>query len=121
MSDQLSRCFKQVMRAQLSIAIIIMIAAGVFYGWRVGASVLLGAVLAIANTTLSQRSIKRASALAYKRPDASMLPVFSGLIQRLLLFAAGFSGGVLLLSLSPLSMLIGFGLTQAGYLACKMR
>jgi len=121
MSDQLSRCFKQVMRAQLSLAIVLLVVALLFYGRVTGASVLLGAVLAIANTLLSRRSIQRASVLAYKRPDASMLPVFSGLIQRLMMFAAGFSGGVLILNLSPLPILIGFALTQTGYLACKMR
>jgi hypothetical protein len=49
-----------------------------------------------------------------------MLPVFSGLVQRLIVFAAGFTGGVLLWGLLPLPILIGFALAQLGYLACKM-
>jgi len=49
-----------------------------------------------------------------------MLPVFSGLIQRLFLFSAGMLVGIVLLHLLPLYILIGFIILQAGYLACKM-
>jgi len=48
-----------------------------------------------------------------------MLPVFSGLVQRLAVFAVGFAAGVLLWGLLPLPMLAGFALTQFGYLACR--
>jgi len=121
MSDQLARCFKQVMLAQSGLTLVSLIAAVLVFDWNVAAAIALGAGLAIVNTILSWRSIQRSSVLAYKRPDASMLPVFSGLIQRLIVFAGGFSAGVLILNLSPLPILIGFALTQTGYLACKMR
>jgi hypothetical protein len=48
-----------------------------------------------------------------------MLPVFSGLVQRLIVFVAGFSAGVLFWGLLPLPLLAGYALTQFGYLACR--
>ncbi len=121
MSDTLSRCFKQVVIAQLSLLFAGVLIAGLLYSREVAYAFALGAGLAMFNTILARRSIQRSSELAYKQPDASMLPVFSGLIQRLILFAAGFSGGVVILNLLPLPILIGFAITQIGYLACKMR
>ena len=121
MSDSLSRCFKQVVIAQVGVLIASAGFSGLFYGLDAGASIAFGAALAMFNTILARRSILRSSELAYRQPDASMLPVFSGLIQRLIVFAGGFSTGVIVLSLQPLSIVIGFALAQFGYLACKMR
>ena len=121
MSDRLSRCFKQVILAQLLILGVSFAVGLIFFGLNDGIAVALGASLALINTLLSKRSIQRSSALAYQKPDMSMLPIFSGLIQRLIVFAAGFASGVVLFSLAALPILIGFGLTQTGYLACKMR
>lgn len=120
-SDSLSRCFKQVVIAQFGLLVLGALCAGLFYGLVEGGSIVLGAGLAMLNTVLARRSILRSSELAYRRPDASMAPVFSGLVQRLIVFAAGFSGGVILMSLSPLPIVFGFALAQLGYLACKMR
>ncbi len=77
-----------------------------------------GASLAIFNTMLARRSIQKASNLAYTQPEVVMLPIFSGLVQRLIVFAAGFAAGMWL-GLLPLPMLAGFTLTQFGYLACR--
>ena len=121
MPDSLSRCFRQVVLTQLGILVVSVSTIGIVFGLNSGFSILLGASLAMLNTLLARRSILRSSELAYQQPDASMLPVFSGLLQRLIVFAAGFSGGVVILSLSPLPIVVGFGLAQLGYLACKMR
>ena len=121
MPDSLSRCFKQVVIAQAGLLIVSAIFTGLFYGLYEGISIVFGAGLAMFNTILARRSILRSSELAYRQPDASMLPVFSGLIQRLIVFAGGFSAGVIILSLSPLPIVIGFALAQFGYLACRMR
>lgn len=121
MPDLLSRCFKQVVMAQSGLLIVSAVLAGLFYGLQEGVSIAFGAGLAMFNTILARRSILRSSELAYRQPDASMLPVFSGLIQRLIVFAGGFSAGVMILSLQPLPIIIGFALAQFGYLACKMR
>lgn len=121
MSDRLSQCFKQVVLAQLLISGSSFAVVAIFFDLDHGAAVVLGASLAIVNTLLSRRSIQRASELAYQKPDMSMLPIFSGLIQRLMVFAAGFAAGVVWLSLAPLPILIGFILAQFGYLACKMQ
>ncbi len=121
MPDLLSRCFKQVVIAQAGLLIASAIFTGLLSGMYEGVSIAFGAGLAMFNTILARRSISRSSELAYRQPDASMLPVFSGLIQRLIVFAGGFSAGVILLDLQPLPIVIGFALAQFGYLACKMR
>ena len=120
MSDRMSRCFKQVILAQLGWLVVSTLLVSLIFSLAHGIAIAFGAGLAIVNTVLSRRSILRASELAYTQPDAAMLPVFSGLLQRLAVFAAGFAGGVLLWGLLPLPILIGFALAQLGYLACKM-
>jgi len=119
MSGKLSGCFKQVMQAQLGLLFAGALVAGLIFSVNHGLASAFGASLAIFNTILARRSVQKASELAYTQPDVVMLPVFSGLVQRLIVFAAGFSGGVLLWGLLPLPMLAGFALTQLGYLACR--
>lgn len=119
MPDKLSGCFKQVMQAQVGMLLTGTLLAGLMFSLNHGLAVAFGASLAIFNTILARRSIQRASALAYTQPEVVMLPVFSGLVQRLIVFAAGFAVGVLYWGLLPLPLLVGFALTQFGYLACR--
>ena len=120
MSDRLASCFKQVIVTQLGLTLAtILVTSLVFSTWH-GLAAALGGGLAMLNTSLARRSIIRASQLAYTQPDVGMLPVFSGLLQRVFVFAAGFAGGVLLLGLPPLPVIVGFVLVQLGYLACRM-
>lgn len=119
-SDRLARCFRQVIVAQAMLTVAVMIIAALAAGLSAVLSSLLGAVLAMVNTWITQRSIQKSSDLAYATPDMAMLPVFSGLVQRLLVFATGILVGVLLLQLLPLYILVGFIVLQLGYLACKM-
>lgn len=119
MIDRLSRCFKQVLIAQLIILVLGALCSAVFLNMGFALAIAYGASLALLNTVLSKRSIQRAGELAYQQPDLSMMPVFTGLVQRIVLFAAGFASGVVLLGLLPIPVLIGFGLAQTGYLACK--
>jgi hypothetical protein len=119
MSGKLSGCFRQVLQAQLGLLMAGALVAGLVFSLDHALAAAFGSGLAIFNTILARRSVQRASELAYTQPDVVMLPVFSGLVQRLLVFAAGFAGGVLLLSLLPLPLLAGFALAQAGYLACR--
>ncbi len=120
-ADQLSRCFRQVVFAQFLLAAVGVLIATVVFDKSHGLALAYGAALALINTLLSKRSIQRASRLAYQQVELSMVPVFTGLIQRLAVFAGGFSAGIMLMGLLPLPILIGFALTQLGYLACKMR
>ena len=119
MSGKLSGCFKQVMLAQLGLLFVSALVSSLVFSLNHGLASAFGASLAMFNTILARRSIVKASELAYTQPDVVMLPVFSGLVQRLIVFAAGFAGGVLLWGLLPLPILAGFALTQFGYLACR--
>jgi hypothetical protein len=119
MSGNLSGCFKQVMLAQAGLLLVSALVLSLAFSWNHGLASAFGAGLAMFNTILARRSIVKASKLAYTQPDVVMLPVFSGLVQRLLVFAVGFAVGVSLWSLLPLPLLAGFALTQFGYLACR--
>jgi hypothetical protein len=119
MSGKLSGCFKRVMQAQVGILLTGTLLASLAFSLNHGLATAFGAGLAIFNTILARRSIQRASALAYTQPEVVMLPVFSGLVQRLIVFVAGFSAGVLFWGLLPLPLLAGYALTQFGYLACR--
>ena len=119
MTDDLSGCFRQIMQAQAGLLIAGSLILALIFGLDHGLATAFGAGLAILNTIIALRSVQRASELAYSQPDVGMLPVFSGLVQRLIVFAAGFSAGVLLLGLLPIPLLAGFALAQAGYLACR--
>lgn len=120
MSDRLAACFKQVVGTQLGLLLLASIAAALVFGLADGVAAALGGGLAILNTVLSRRSIIRASKLAYTQPDVGMFPVFSGLLLRIFVFAAGFAGSVLVLGMAPLLVIAGYVLVQLGYLACKM-
>ena len=119
-NDKLARCFRQVVSAQVVLACLAISVVWLLVGSVAALSSLLGSVLALSNTWITQRSIQKSSELAYASPDMSMLPVFSGLIQRLVLFSAGMLVGILVFHLLPLYILTGFIVLQLGYLACKM-
>ena len=119
-NDKLARCFRQVVSAQVVLACLAISVVWLSVGSVAALSSLLGSVLALSNTWITQRSIQKSSELAYASPDMSMLPVFSGLIQRLVLFSAGMLVGILVFHLLPLYILTGFIVLQLGYLACKM-
>ena len=121
MSDSLIRCFKQVVVAQLLLAVSCAVIVMLWFSLEHGYSILFGATLALANTLISKRSMQKAGEIAYKQPDLSMLPVYFGLMQRLIVFSAGFAVGVVGLGLMPLPVIAGFAVLQLGYLACKMR
>ena len=120
MTDRLAVCFKQVVNTQLGLLLLAFIVASLLFDVARGLATVIGGGLAILNTVLARRSIIRASKLAYTQPDVGMLPVFSGLLSRIFVFAAGFAGGVLVLGMAPLAVIAGYAFVQLGYLACKM-
>ncbi len=84
-------------------------------------SVVFGALVAFANTYLSKRSVQKSSELAYHQDSLGMTPLVFGWLQRLFLFCAAIIIGVKSLALLPLGIVVGFAITQLGYLACKMQ
>ena len=118
--DRLARCFRQVILAQAGLALMVVVVLLLSVSLRAALSSSLGVALAMVNTWVTRRSIQKSSALAYAQPELSMAPVFTGLVQRLALFAGGMLAGITILHLLPLYILIGFIILQLGYLACRM-
>ncbi len=117
-ADHLTRCYRRIVVAQLGLAVLVIVLSAVFSGIFAAMSCGFGSLLALVNTWVARRSVRKSSDLAYASPELGMLPLFSGLIQRLLLFALGVVFGVTVLHLLPLYLLIGFIVLQVGYLAC---
>ena len=87
MSGKLSGCFRQVLQAQLGLLLAGALVASLIFSLDHALATAFGSGLAVFNTILARRSVQRASELAYTQPDVVMVPVFSGLVQRLLVMA----------------------------------
>ena len=84
-------------------------------------SVLFGTLIAIVNTALSKRGVRKSSEIAYQSPGASMAPIVVSWLQRLVLFCVSIVAGLKLFALLPIGFVGGFALSQLGYLACEMK
>ncbi len=132
-NTDLEHSFRQLLKLQLiSALLILLLIAGVsllmqtfseprfsldsrLWGNKIAAC-LYGSVLAIAGTILSARSIRRATK-AVSSPDDStahlaMTPIFSGLLNKLLIVGGGIGFGLIYLKLVPIEMLISYIVVQ---------
>jgi len=71
-----------------------------------------GALLGMAGTALSKRSVSRSSEAALRTPQYAMLPVYTGLFNKLLIVGGGLAVGLISLGLSPIFVVSGFLVTQ---------
>lgn len=75
-----------------------------------------GSVLAIAGTILSARSVKRASRVAddvtSSSSGAAMVPVYSGLLNKLVIVGGGIAFGLIVLGLEPIHVVTGYLIVQ---------
>jgi hypothetical protein len=75
-------------------------------------SSLYGSGLAIAGTILSARSVRRASEVARTSANLGMIPIFSGLLNKLVIVGGGIALGLIALQLAPIEMLISYIIVQ---------
>ncbi len=75
-------------------------------------SSLYGSVLAIASTILSARSVRRASNDVTGNSNAAMAPIFSGLLNKLLIVGGGIAIGLITLGLEPINVVSGYLVVQ---------
>jgi hypothetical protein len=71
-----------------------------------------GALLGIAATLLTRRSVNRSSEAAMRTPQFAMLPVYMGLLNKLLIVGGGLGIGLVTLGLAPIFVVSGFLVTQ---------
>lgn len=78
-------------------------------------------MLGILATLITARSVIRSSRAVAENPHFGMLPVYSGLLAKLLIVAGGTAFGLAYLGLGPLYVVLGYLAMQAGYIwvACR--
>jgi len=82
-------------------------------------AVALGCVLGLVHTFLSARSVQRASVALLQSKGLGMLPLYAGLVNKLVLVAGGIAVGGILLHGSLPFIVLGFVAMQAGFLFCR--
>lgn len=85
---------------------------GVTQGLVSAAGCIYGALLGMVNTMLSKRSVLRSSQAALKTPQYAMLPVYIGLLNKLLIVGGGLAIGLVALGLGPIFVVSGYLVTQ---------
>ena len=80
-------------------------------GRNTGSS-LYGSGLAIAGTILSARSVRRASEATRTSGNLAMIPIFSGLANKLVIVGGGIALGLIALQLAPVQMLTSYIVVQ---------
>ena len=85
---------------------------GITQGLVNAAGCIYGALLGMVNTMLSKRSVARSSRVALKTPQYAMLPVYIGLLNKLLIVGGGLAIGLVALGLGPIFVVSGYLVTQ---------
>jgi hypothetical protein len=107
-----------VLQGGIMILVLLIVAATLFLttGWD-GAGVKLassayGSVLAITGTILSARSIRRASKGVGETEQIAMVPIYSGLLNKLVIVGGGIAFGLIIIGLDPVLVVTGNNIVQ---------
>ncbi|MYJ52843.1 MAG: hypothetical protein F4093_09330 [Gammaproteobacteria bacterium] len=76
------------------------------------AAAIYGSLLAVGGTMLSARSVRRSSRVAATGSGAALVPIFSGLVLKLVAIGGGIGIGLVYFGLEAISLLTGFIVVQ---------
>mgnify|MGYP001812882718 CR=1 FL=1 len=82
---------------------------------------IFGALLGVAGTLLSKRSADRSGQAAAKTPQYAMLPIYLGLLNKLLVVGGGLAIGMVALGFGPIYIVSGYAITQLALLWAAAR
>ncbi len=115
----LERSIKGVLVSQCIAVVAVVVGIMLFYFLQGDDAVAMklkaaiyGSVLAIAGTILSARSVRRFSQAASKTGNSAMLPVFFGLLNKLVVVGGGIAFGLIVLGLEPILVVTGYLVVQ---------
>ena len=80
-----------------------------------------GCLLGIGNTLISARSVLRASDAVLTSPKFAMAPVFSGLVNKLLMVGGGIAVGLIVFKLPPMMVVAGYLAVQIAFVWASVR
>lgn len=112
---------RRVLLAQILIAAALVAGMWFWSGKLPGMSIGYGALLGLFGTLVTSRSVMRSSDSAASQPNLALLPVFSGMLQKLLIVALGIGAGIKILGLEALFMLLGLLASQIAFAVALSR
>jgi hypothetical protein len=80
-----------------------------------------GALLGMAGTVLSRRSASRSSRAAVDAPQYAMVPIYLGLLNKLLVVGGGLAIGMVALGFGPIYIVSGYAITQIAQVWVALR
>lgn len=126
----LTQSIRQVLQRQACLALLLVALAFLMtalgsgtdalatLGWSRAKALAFGALIGILATLVTARSVIKSSH-AVERADLGaqlgMLPIYSGLLLKLIVVAGGAFFGMVYLGLGPLHVVLGYITMQAGY------
>ncbi len=110
----------RILRLQLGVTVAVSLAVLALVDGRSALAAGFGAMLGVLGTVVSARGVRRAGVLDAARETPSMVPMYLGALQKLLVVAAGAALGLVVLELPAAFLLGGLILSQLGYLAASV-
>ena len=101
---------------QAALVLVCMLIAWVYWGHNAALAAGFGGAIALSNAVLLARSVRRAGELAKTDAKLSTYALYFGAIQRFLLVIVGMGIGLAVLHLSPIPLLLAFGIAQLAYI-----
>ena len=84
-------------------------------------AVAFGSALGIANTVLSARSVKRSSQAVLTAPNLAMMPIYAGLLNKLIVVGGGIALGLIGFGLAPIFIVSGYLVGQLAFVLASLR
>jgi len=112
----LGKYLQRLLIIQATLVLVAILATIYFLGVDHAAAALFGGCLAMANSVLLYRKLDSASSMAKDNPNAGMMTLYAGIIQRFIFVLGMFAVGMGLLKLNPIAVVGTFGLAQIAYM-----
>ena len=115
-----------VLQAALAVLLVLLILAhglyaGVPQATENAVAGVYGALLGMAGTLIAGRSAARSARAALKAPQHAMVPVYVGLLNRLLVVGGGIAVGMAALGLGPVYIAAGYLVSQSAFVWAAAR
>lgn len=111
----LNRTVRQILLIQGVAALIVLMAFAAYFALEGSENVATGLIaagygsmLALIGTVISARSVRRSSDFAATGSNMAMVPIFSGLVLKLIVMGGGIGLGLVLLGLDAIPLLVAF-------------
>jgi hypothetical protein len=118
--NSLGRTVARVIRIQVVLGLTLVIGAMIWSQPSAALAAGCGTALGALGTMFSARSVTRASRKIGADSTPSVLPLYLGEIQKLLIIGAGVGFGLVVLDLDAMFLLVGLALSQVGYLVASV-